>query len=71
MVRLASKSHIDAALDIADKNREKIKKLQTFDLRYFNGRRYFCNYGSQNYLIFQSISKTSIMPTGDTEVIIA
>ena len=71
MVRLAREGHIDAALDIVDKNREKIKKLQTFDLRYFNGRRYFCNDGSQNYLTFQSISKTSRMATGDTEAIIA
>ena len=29
---IASKSQLDAALDMANKNREKIKKLQTFKL---------------------------------------
>ena len=35
---VASKNQVDAALDIADKNGKKIKRLQTFDLSYFNGR---------------------------------
>ena len=37
---LASKSEIDNALYIADKNREKIKKLKTFDLSYLSGKIY-------------------------------
>ena len=36
---VARKSQLDNALDIADKSREKIRKLQTFDLSYFNGRK--------------------------------
>ena len=33
----------------------KEKKFQTFDLSYFNGRRYFCHDELlQSYLIFQS-----------------
>ena len=37
---LASKSEIDNALYIADKNREKIKQLKTFDLSYLSGKIY-------------------------------
>ena len=36
---LVSKSQVDTALYIAGRNREKIKKLHTFDLFY--GRNYF------------------------------
>ena len=36
----ASNNQADNALDIANKNRERIKKFQTFDLSYFNGRTY-------------------------------
>ena len=46
MKSLASKSQVDTAHDIADKNIEKY--VQTFDLRYFNGRNYFGDGGSQN-----------------------
>ena len=52
MKRLSSKCQVDAALDKADNRREKIKKFQTFDLSYFNGRKYFGNNGSQSFLIF-------------------
>ena len=34
-------NQVDNALDIADKNREDMKRLQAFDLSYFNDRRYF------------------------------
>lgn len=39
------------------KNKEKVKKLETFDLSFFIGKSYFTEDGSQNYLIFQSIYK--------------
>ena len=42
-----------------------------FDLSYFNGRRCFHDDGSQNYLVFQTISKNFRMPTDDLETIIA
>lgn len=38
---LASKIQVDVALDITEEKREDIKKIQMFDLSYFNGRRYF------------------------------
>ena len=38
--------------------RDKIVKLQTYDLNHFVGQSYFNNNGSQNYLIFQPIYKT-------------
>ena len=44
---LVSKSQVDTSIDTADKNREKMKKLQTFDLSYFVGKSYFDDYGSQ------------------------
>ena len=46
------------ALDLRDKNREKIKKLQTFDLSYFIDKSYFDDDSSQNYLIFQILFKS-------------
>lgn len=66
---LACKSQVDNLLDIAGKNREK--KLQTFDLSYFNGGMYFYYDGSQTYLIFQPIYNTSTRPNGNTEAIVA
>ena len=68
---LANESQLDTALHAADKNREKIKNLQTFDSCYFNGGKYFVNDGSQNYLIFQTIFITFRMQTGDTETTVA
>lgn len=41
-----------------------------FDFSFFNGRRYFGNDESQNYLIFEPISNTFTLPTGDTEIFI-
>ena len=35
----------------------EFKKLRTFDLGYFMGKRYFDEDGTQNYLVFQSILK--------------
>ena len=52
-----TKKQLENALDLGDKNREKIKKLQTFDLTYFNGECYFNDDGSQNYLIYQPVIK--------------
>ena len=37
----ARNTKVDNALDIASKNRGRIKKLQTFDWSYFYGRKYF------------------------------
>ena len=50
---LASKSKVD----IADKNREKRKKLQTFDSSHVIVKGYFDDNGCQNYLIFQPLFK--------------
>ena len=70
-VKSASKSQVDNALDIADKNIEKMKKLQTFNLSNFSRRSYFDSDGLENYLIFQPIYNTFTRPAGDTETIIA
>ena len=50
-----TKKQVKNALDLRNKNREKIKKLQTFDLRYFIGTSYFDEKESQNYLMFPAI----------------
>lgn len=42
-----SKIQVDTTVDKADKNREKMKKLQTSDLSYFFGKSYFNDYGLQ------------------------
>ena len=68
---LVTKTQADTALEMADKNKEKKKILQAFDLSYFNGRRYFGDDGSWNYVTFKPISNTFTMTTGDTETIIA
>ena len=62
------KIQVDNALDIADKNREKMKKLPMFDLSYFIGKSYFD--GSQNYLMFQPIYNILRWPVEDTETIL-
>ena len=46
---------VNNELNLGIKNREKTKKLQTFDLVYFNGKRYFDDDGSWNY--FQPVFK--------------
>ena len=36
---------------------DELKKLKTFDLSYFRGKNYFDEDGTQNYYIFQPVSK--------------
>ena len=48
-----------------------LKKFQTFDLIYFNGKRNYGDVESQNCWIFQPISSNFTMPAGDTEPIAA
>ena len=36
---------------------KELKKLNTFDLSYFHGKNYFDEDGTQNYYVFQPISK--------------
>ena len=55
---LASKIQVDVALDITEEKREDIKKIQMFDLSYFNGRKYFDSDRSQNCLKLQPCSNT-------------
>ena len=38
---LSSKPEVNSVLNLGNKNREKYKKLQTFDLSYFVGKIYF------------------------------
>ena len=46
---LANTNQIETALDIGDKYRGKMKKLQTFDSSYFISKSYFDDNRSQNY----------------------
>ena len=39
------------------KNKNKLKNLKTFDLRYFEGKCYFEEDGTQNDLVFQPMHK--------------
>ena len=54
---VASKSKVDNALDLGDKNREKYKNLKhLFDSSYFFGESYFkYDNGTENYLMFQPV----------------
>ena len=54
---------------IQQEKQTKIKKLQTFDLSCFNGRRYFDDDEPQNYVVFQPVFKTYRMTTGDDKTI--
>ena len=49
----------------------KIKKLQTFDSSLFIGQSCFFNDRLQNFLIFQPIFDSFVIPAGHTETIIA
>ena len=42
-------SHKQEALDLGDKEGEKVRKLQTFGLSYFIGKSCFDDIGLQNY----------------------
>ena len=49
-----TKRNFDAKIIEHENN---IKKLQTFDSSYFNGKNYFDEDGTQNYLVFLLISR--------------
>ena len=51
--RLDSKIATNKTKNMSIEN--ELKKLKTFDLRYFVGRSYFEEDGAQNYLVFQPI----------------
>ena len=44
-----------ASKNLVDKNKEKMKNLLTFALRYFIDKSYFGDDSSQNYLIFPPV----------------
>ena len=54
---LANKSQADAVLKIADKQREKSKEFQMFDLSYFNDGNYFDGVGLKNYVVLYLLLK--------------
>ena len=63
-VKVKTVSQKDTALDVADKNREKVKKLQTYNLSYFACKNYFGANGSQHYLVSQLLLKPFITLSG-------
>ena len=68
---IARKNKSNTALDTADTNERKTKKLRKFCLIYFHSLRYIGDDGSQDYIIFQQIYYTFPIPTGDNETRIA
>ena len=48
---------VSNALDLGDKNKKKVEKLQTFDSNYFLGKSHFEDDKSKNYLVFQPVFK--------------
>ena len=71
MKSLVIKSQAGDSLDIADRNREIIKKYKMFHLSYFIGKNYFVYDRSQNFLMLQPIYDTFTKQTGHTERIIS
>ena len=47
----------------------KLKKLKTFDSSYFIGKSYFDEDGTQNYLVFQPMSKYSKLITNTLSIL--
>lgn len=68
---IARKNKSNTALDTADTNERKIKKLRKFCLICFHSLRYFGDDGLQGYVIFQPIYYSLPIPTGDNETRIA
>ena len=60
---LLTKSDFDSVLQCANKNDEKMEKLQTFNLYNFLDENYFTDDGLQNNLTFQLIFKYFPTPT--------
>lgn len=51
---LANNRYVNAVLERANKNKERIEILQTFDLSYFVGENFFGDDAFQNMFVFQS-----------------
>ena len=51
--------------------KDKIRKLQTFDPNLFIDQDYFFNDGSQHFLTFQPILNTFTIPDGLRETVVA
>lgn len=51
---LANSRYVNAVLERANKNKERIEILQTFDLSYFVGENFFGDDAFQNMFVFQS-----------------
>ena len=51
---LANNRYVNAVLERANKNKERMEILQTFDLSYFVGENFFGDDGFQNMFVFQS-----------------
>ena len=51
---LANNRYVNAVLERANKNKERMEILQTFDLSYFVGENFFGDDAFQNMFVFQS-----------------
>ena len=61
---LAKKREIRNALDLGDKIREKIKKIQAFDSSQFFGKSHFEDDGTPSYLVFKPVFRYFTTPNG-------
>ena len=71
-INLATNSDFNAVLQQANKNKEKIQKLATFDLSYFLGKTFLDDDGFKNKFAYQStfnmlqLKKTRALNVGNT-----
>ena len=56
-------------LDLGDKNRKNLEKIQVMCLSYFLGKSYFEDNGTQNYLVFQQAVKYFKTPRNSNGII--
>ena len=52
-IKLATSNDLNAVQQNAARNKEKLEKLQTFELSYFHGKKYFGDDGFQSRLVYR------------------
>ena len=71
MKGLGRKRQVDNVLDVADKNREKIKKKSSVQFKFFSRQKLFGKYGIQNYFLFRPAFKYFKTPSANSNQVIA
>ena len=52
-IKLATNNDLNTVQQNAARNKEKLEKLQTFELSYFHGKKYFDDDGFQSMLVYR------------------